>query len=388
MAAILLLVGFGVSGFQPSAPAASGDHLENSELRTLGPASPMGQTVCNSPTYVADSSLLTTLPNANGTLLSGGTISATFEVAVYSSTSGTTGGTISFPSVFVTFPLTQGTRQIDFSPGTVPIPSSGWASSASMNRTVSTSSNLAFSAGSNASLSTQKAAVMATRNYSSLSLEFRWSWTLTQPNRSTTSSGWSVPTSRDHAPSQLRSIFYPAPFVSFLNSSGSPDTIGANYTATIGGNVAGRYFLLEMEYPTSGKVVQAQGQTAPWNVTTFPVFIPVLGYTRALSPGNYLVHIHDACGALLYNKVIRAVFAPNVTLKFAVSPAGCAVDFNGTNRYNGSSVTVVPSVTPYSLSVGCIGHTFSSWSGSGGIHVQNGHSLLISAGGTFTTVYR
>jgi hypothetical protein len=382
------LLGSGVVGLATAgaAPATAGSH--RSDRGATASLVPNQGTVCNAPSYVSDSSLFIPLPNANGTLGSGGTITVTLQFAVVASTGSATGKNVSLPSAFATFPLNSGTRQIDLAPTTVPVPASGWSTASSLNRTVSIPTNLSFRAGANATLSTQKVAVMAAMNYSTLTLEFRWSWSMAQPNGSTTRSGWSTPTGVDHRPSALRSIFFPAPYVSFLGSSGATATIGTNYTATIGGDVAGRYFLLEMEFPATGKVVQAQGQTAPKNASSFGVFIPVLSYTRTLSPGSYLVHIHDACGALLYNKAIRAVFASNVTVRFAVSPTGCGVDFNGTNEYNGSTTVIVPSVNPFPVSVGCTGHTFDSWSGTGGIHVQNGHSVRVSAGGTFSVVYR
>ena len=196
-----------------------------------------------------------------------------------------------------------------------------------------------------------------------------------------------MPTSTDHNPSQLRSIFYPAPYVSFLGSSGSSPTIGANYTATIGGTVAGAYFLLELEFPSTGKVVQAHGQTAPSGATTFNVSIPMISYTNSLSPGPYLVHIHDACGGMLYNKSVTAVFAAHATVQFAITPTSCSAKFNGISWFNGTSATVVPSITAYAISVGCSGHSFKSWSGTGDIHILNGTSLLVSASGTWTVVY-
>jgi hypothetical protein len=350
-------------------------------------AAPKAPNVCNAPFYVAVSSLLIPLPNPSTPLAAGGSLAVALEFEVNASRVNTTAVKVTFPSVFVTFPLAVGSTQVYFAPTSSTVPASGWSHSPGMSRTISFNTSLTFRQGVSASLSTQKVAVMASANYSQLSLKFHWSWTLRQPNGSSGTSGWSVPNGTDHLPSQLRSIFYPAPFVSFLSSSGAAATIGTNYTATLGGNVAARYFLLEMEHTGSGKVVQAQGQTAPTGATTFSVFIPVLGYTRSLAPGTYLVHVHDACGAMLYNKLIHASFAASVSLSFVVSPTTCGVKFNGTNRFNGTVLTLAPSITPYSVSVGCVGHTFQSWSGTGGLHVNNGTSLLISAGGTFTVRY-
>jgi hypothetical protein len=348
---------------------------------------PASTAVCNSPSYTSPSSLLITRTNPNGTLGSGSTLTATFEFAVYAHTVSTTGMSATLPSVFATFPLSSGSEQIYFPGSTVAIPSSGWTNAASMNKTVTLSSSITFKAASSATLTSEKLAIMAPTNYTTLTLEFRWMWLYHAAGGGTASSGWSTPTKNDSKPSQLRSIFYPAPTVSLLSFSPSPVTIGTNWTGTLGANVAGRYFLLEMEYPGSGKVVQAQGQTAPAGATTFPVYIPVLGYDHSLSPGSYLVHIHDACGAMLYNKQIQAVFAKSATVTFSVSPTSCSLKFNGTSWSNGQVATVAPSTTPYSMSVGCSGHTFKSWSGGGAVHVENGNSLLVSGNGTFSVVY-
>jgi hypothetical protein len=294
---------------------------------------------------------------------------------------------VTLPSAFATFPLTSGTETLDIQPTSVAIPASGWATAASMNHTVKVASNQVYKLGASATLSTQKLAVMAPVNYTKLTLEFRWSWSYVAANGSVGQSGWSVPTAIDHSPAQLRSIFYPAPFVSFLGSSGSTSTIGTNYSATIGGQVAGDYFLLEMEVPGSGKVVQAHGQTAPLGAKTFNVSIPMIDYTNSLSPGPYLVHIHDACGAMLFNKSITAVFAAHATVSMVVSPISCSVRFNGTSWSNGAAAVVVPSVHAYSISVGCSGHSFTSWSGSGDIHILNGSALLVSASGIWTVTY-
>jgi hypothetical protein len=342
---------------------------------------------CNSPSYVSASSLLITLPDPTGTLLAGGSINAVFQLGVEAASISTKGLNATIPSVFVTFPLASGSDQIDFPATTTPLPASGWVATVSMNKTVGVNSALTFKSAASASLSTQKLAVMAPANYTKLTLEFRWSWTYVQPNGTSVHSAWSVPNATNQLPTQLRSIFYPAPFVSFLGSSGSSATIGTNYTATLGGAVAGHYFLLEMEFPGTGKVVQAQAQTAPMSATTFTVFMPMLGYTNSLAPGSYLVHIHDACGALLYNKTVQAVFASSATVHFAISPTTCGVKFNGASWFNGAAANVTPSIVPYSMSVGCSGNAFKSWAGGGGVHVNNGTSLLVSATGTFTVTY-
>jgi hypothetical protein len=385
---VALLLAGGVAGLALIVPGNDSSSAAAASAGS-GPAvfTPASAAACNSPSYTSASSLLITLPNPVGTLASGGTLSVIYEFSVNASKVNATGMNVTLPSVFATFPLTSGSKQLDLSATVVKVPTSGWATALSMDKTVTVTSATAFKAGASATLSTQKLAVMVPTNYTKLTLQFRWSWSFTQPNGTMGQSAWSVPTPTDHLPAQLRSIFYPAPYVSFLNSSGPTATIGLNYTATIGGAVAGKYFLLEMEFPGTGKVVQAQGQTAGATATTFTVFIPMLSYTDSLSPGAYLVHIHDACGALLYNKTVQAVFAPNAAVHIDVTPLGCDAKFDGSSWGNGSIANVVPSIVAYSISVGCSGHSFKSWSGTGGVHINNGTSLLVSASGTFSVVY-
>jgi hypothetical protein len=386
--AVAVLLTAGTMGLALAASAAtSGGSVASSSTSGGAQFTTASTAVCNSPTYTSPSSLLITLPDPVGTLVSGGSLTVGYEFAVDHATVNTTGLIVTLPSVFATFPLTSGTESLDIQPTAVAIPASGWASSSSMNHTVKLTSNEAYKVGASATLSSQKLAVMVPESYTKVTLEFRWSWSYVAANGTTVQSGWSVPTATDHTPAQLRSIFYPAPFVSFLASSGTTITIGTNYTATLGGAVSGEYFLLEMELPASGKVVQAHSQTAPSGATTFNVTIPMIDYTNSLSPGAYLIHIHDACGAMLYNKSITAVFAAHATVTVDVSPAACSAKFNGTSWSNGSAVVVVPSITAYAIAVGCSGHAFTSWSGAGDIHIENGSALLVSASGTWTVTY-
>jgi hypothetical protein len=385
VAALLTLASVGVAFAAlglPAGPTVGSDRSNGGAQFTQASAA-----ACNSPSYTSPSSLKITLPDPVGTLAAGGSLTVEYEFAVNHSSVNTSGMLVTLPSAFATFPLLSGTETLDIQPTSVAVPTSGWASALSMDHTVKLTSSETYKVGASATLSTQKLAVMAAATYTKLTLEFRWSWSYVAANGSVGQSGWSVPTATDHNPSQLRSIFYPAPFVSFLGSSGSSPTIGTNYTATIGGQVSGEYFLLEMELPGSGKVVQAHGQTAPTGVTTYNVSIPMIDYTNSLSPGPYLIHIHDACGAMLYNKSITAVFAATATVHMAVTPSGCSAKFNGTSWSNGSAAVVTPSVTAYSISVGCAGHSFKSWSGTGDIHIVNGSSLLVSASGTWTVTY-
>ncbi len=138
----------------------------------------------------------------------------------------------------------------------------------------------------------------------------------------------------------------------------------------------------------AGSVVQAQGTTVATNAVTANVSIPVLNYDSYLPPGSYLVHIHDVCGAILYNKLIKAVFAPSALVTFYIQPSFCGpLTFNGTKFGNDTSAKFVPSTVPYAFTVGkCSGHTFKTWVTTGALHIASGQ-LMISYNGTFTIEY-
>jgi hypothetical protein len=200
---------------------------------------------------------------------------------------------------------------------------------------------------------------------------------------------WSVPTNQSNWPRSVPSIFYPAPYTTFLASSGATAVIGTNYTATLGGDVAGRTFFLEMEYP-SGGVVQDFPQTAPANATTFLVRIPMLNYNGYLAPGAFLIHIHDGCGAMLYNKTIHAVFASSARVQFLLSPvcASKSITFNGTKFTNGTYGSFAPSTSNYTFAIPfCLGHHFNGWLTTGALHIASSTTMLVSYNGAFTVFY-
>jgi hypothetical protein len=189
----------------------------------------------------------------------------------------------------------------------------------------------------------------------------------------------------------LPSIFFPAQHVDFLSGPGNGQavTIGTTYSADLGGPVAGAYYFLEMENGV-GHVVKSHGTTIPANATSGNVTITVLNYDNYLPPGLYLVHIHDACGAILYNKLIDAVFAPKVNITFEINPSICGpMTFNGTSFASGSSGAFVPSETSYSFTEPkCSGYTFESHVDTGGLHYTGTGKIEVSYNGTLTLTYK
>ena len=379
--AVLVVSAFPVSA---SALARTGAHT------SVGSAAPAGATTrCNSYSSTTPSAVLIPLANPSSNLSAKGTLTVNYEIQVLNFTNATVGTTIYVPNLWFKFPETNGaTYEIHENATVLTVASGGWESPPNSEKNVTVAGGLDFAQNQKASLTSQKLAVMADAWYGNLTIQIRWHWQNTVGIGRPTGP-WSLLTTTTSSPSKsLPSVFEPAPYVYILNFNGSA-VIGSNYSDTLGGFVAGQRFFLEMEYPTSGKVVQDLPTVAPANATTVNVSIPVLNYVSSLSPGTYLVHIHDTCGALLWNKSVKAVYPPNATITFYFQPATCGpITFNGSTFHNGSSVTVAPSTVAYSFSLPvCKGHSFHNWSTTGGLHIETSKQLLVSASGTFTIEY-
>jgi hypothetical protein len=385
VAAAVIMVSLATTGVPPSSGLPSSQGTPD-----VTPAS--GSLDCNAAGNPSPSALYVNLYEPKENLSSGGKIVNTMEFAVVNYTAADLGISVYFPTVDFTFPLSPtGNYTLAISPQTLKIAGAGWTNGADTNRSATLSGGLHFPSGGKTRLSTQKVAIQANVPYGQLTLEFRWMWTLDQPNGTVLKSPWSVPSSKWGGGVQLPSIFYPAQYIEFLSGPGGGQsvTIGTTYSATLGGPVGGQYYFLEME-DGAGSVVRSHGTTLPANVTSGNVTIPVLNYDNYLSPGLYLVHIHDACGAILYNKLIKAVYAPSVTITFYLQPGSCGpMTFNGTSFANGTTGTFVPSPTPYLFTVPkCAGYEFGNWSDTGGLHISSSDHLVVSYDGTFTITYK
>lgn len=348
---------------------------------------------CNPVRALAPSALYMTTGVPLKNVTPGGTLTGELEFAVLNFTNATSPVTLALPAIFYKFPLAAGGNfSMEIAPRNITVASAGWTAANALARSSSVPAGLVFKKGSEASLTSMKVSIMANDRYGNVTIEARWRWGSTPAPGHSVWGSWTVPTSKTKSPhpDDLPSIFYPAPYADLVSSTGAVATIGASYNATLAGPlIAGQLFFLEMEYP-SGKVVQDLGQTAPANATSYNVTIPMLNYNGALTPGSYLVHIHDACGGLLYNKVIKAVYPANATISFFIEPGNCgSVTFGGQTFTNNTSGTFTPSPTSYNFSLtGCKHHTFQTWVTTGGLHITSGSSMQVSASGTFTVEYR
>jgi hypothetical protein len=232
---------------------------------------------------------------------------------------------------------------------------------------------------------------MTSGSYGSVLLKLRWRWLETQPNSTRIFYGsWNLPTEQAHWPVQVPSEFYPAPFVRLVNTTPSPVTIGSNYTMTLAGpTVPGGGFYQELEDPGDGKLLEAYPVTAPATSPIFALNIPMMNFGHDLTPGTYLAHVHDQCGALLYSRTVTAIFAPTVNVTFFIAPSCGRIDFNGQKYTNNTTASIVPSVTPYKVKApNCGVQKFGGFSLSGGIHADAKEYLRVSASGTIQVRYR
>ena len=343
---------------------------------------------CNAAGSLTPSAILSLNANPAHNLSAGGTLSVVYEIAVVNFTNASPAATIHVPNLWFKFPLLGGTTyQIHENATVFTITAPGWTDPNLTRKSVVVPGGLAFNASQKATLTSQKLAVMADATYGNLTIEIRWQWQNTVGAGRPTGA-WSTLTWSSNYPKSLATIFEPAPYAVITNFNATA-VIGSNYSLNLSGLVASQRFFLEMEYPGSGKVVQDLPTTAGPNATNVTVSIPVLNYVHALSPGTYLVHIHDSCGAMLWNKSVKAVYPPNATLTFLFVPGTCGpITFNGSTFKNGSSVVVLPSTVAYNFSLAvCKGHPFNNWSTSGGLHIASSKTLLVSASGTFTVYY-
>jgi hypothetical protein len=373
-----------------ASPAAVAPAPASPVASTLGTASTSLE--CNPVHNPAPSSLYIDLNEPKKNLTGGGQISMTMEFAVVNYSSSDLGTSIHFPTLDFSFPLVpSGTYTLTISPQTLQITGAGWTTGTDTNRSATPVGGLHFSVGAKARISTQKVAIQADLPYGQLTMEFRWMWSDDQPNGTVAASPWSVPTSAWTGGSVLPSIFFPAQYIQFISGPGNGQsvTIGTNYSAVLGGPVAGRYFFLEMENG-SGSVVNSHGTTVPANAVNATVNISILNYDHYLAPGSYLVHIHDVCGAILYNKLVKAVFAPEVNITFFLQPSSCGpMTFNGTSFVNNTTGTFVPSTTPYLFTVPhCTGYSFKNWTDTGGLHISSSDHLMVSYAGTLTIEFK
>jgi PKD repeat protein len=279
-------------------------------------------------------------PEPTGSVATGDRLSVVYEVEIAKYTTADGALNVYLPRTTAVFPLSGGSSlNLSLPPHELTGVAGSWAGAAADTMNITVGENATFAPGGTAFLTSSLVAVMATTTkFEGMMLTFQWQWTLSTLS-GTTSSAWNS-SNVGGCPS---ATFWPAPYVQIVqewNTTGPP---GAEYGAAVAGFISSQYFLLELETPT-GHVDYAHNQTAPpGNSTPFNVTIFYDCWCgKTLPSGNYLVHIHNAMGSLLYVvPVVIGTGAPLVASATATPTSGTAplqVHFSG---------SAVGGVSPY-----------------------------------------
>jgi hypothetical protein len=289
VAAILLAV----PSVLPPSPAAESGLVASESIP------PWNTWTCNPPN-LSPAALEIPLTGPNQTQSAGAVLAAAYEFKVDGFVSSGTGATVHLPSADAVFRIRpSGDLTLTIPSRNVTIAGRGWSSPTLLaaNKTLSAATTFGTS---DAALSTAKYAVMADVASGSLTLEFRWRWSMA-PSAGTAfvNSSWSVPSKKASSPS-LPSIFFPAPYVGVVSTSGLSAMSGTNFTAELDGAVANTSFRVVLEFPRNGTEIQSVWANTTANASRFNATVPLSRSDGAkLHTANYLVHVHDVCGAIV-----------------------------------------------------------------------------------------
>ncbi|MCI4318940.1 MAG: PKD domain-containing protein [Thermoplasmata archaeon] len=303
----------------PSLFLAAVTLLGAAPLTTIGnstghgtPAGTSAGAHCSKP-----ASVLMPLAGPSGSLASGSTLSFTyeFEIVHYSPSDGRLA--VYLPRLFATFPLAGGTTfALSVAPQQLTVADGNWTAAPAGTSSRTLNSTTTFATGGTAHLSSELLAVMATTTqFEGLNLSFRWHWVSTTVAGSSVSP-WSVNTVDQNCPSD----FWPAPYVDLVQDWNLKGPTGSTFTAALTGFTSHQYIFLELETPT-GTVVYSHGQTTPaGNTTAHNVTIAYDCWCGRLSPGQYLVHIHNLMGSLLYSVSVTVTARNGLTVSTSAQP--------------------------------------------------------------------
>lgn len=267
-----------------------GSPISGSNETTDGPP-------CN-PTQTYESALNIPLAGPSSDVAPGGELVVSYQFLISESKVSTADLQVIMPSVFAIFPEANGSNfMVDLSPREIAAAAPGWSNTSWSSWTEDLPQGVDFSPGSTAELTTEGLAVMANAEYGQVTIEFRWDWSVSQPNGGATSSPWSVPTTSEEPP-YLSSEFYPAPQVASVRTSPTSTSAGSVFTDTLTGAVGRTSFRLALEYP-NGTEIRSVVVESPLPVTELNVSIPVMGADGHITPGSYILHIHDVCNAIV-----------------------------------------------------------------------------------------
>jgi hypothetical protein len=239
-----------------------------------------------------------------GVLPPGTTLSVSYGVQALTLPSGTSESNVELPGVTAIFALSGGgTFQIFVGAQTLTVTEGAWT--IVTGHSVSFGTNTTFSAGPSAQLSTQLLAVMTTAPVGTLDLEVRWSWSIANVDGSSSSGPWTVPGTTGTFPS----VFFPDPYVALVGESPSDEQTGAIFSVELSGAPGHTQFLLKLENATTGSTLnRAWFNSTNTAGATFSGSIQLSAGLYGLSPGTYLVHVHDDCGGILYSLSVHVAY--------------------------------------------------------------------------------
>jgi hypothetical protein len=233
-------------------------------------------------------------------LAKGSTLVVSYEVGVTHAARPVGGRIVYLPSLNGVFPIsTGGSVSVFGAPRNLTLAGNAWSPPINLTKTLTVPENL--TSASSATLTSSKIAVMSNSTYGALTLEFRWSFVATPSGTNVTAfvSPWTTPNASAASPF-LPSIFFPADFVALASTSPRPAPAGSIFDLKLKGTVANTTFRIVVEYPSNGTETFSQWEANPSGHGPF-IATANLSFRNAtpLPVGNYLVHVHDRCQAIV-----------------------------------------------------------------------------------------
>ncbi|HEV2520254.1 MAG TPA: alkaline phosphatase family protein [Thermoplasmata archaeon] len=329
---------------------------------------------CNPPSSMP-SALFIEQATPSHPVLQSGKVEVSYEFEAVNFTPAVNGTKVLVPNVLALFPLTSPSElSVNLPSVELHVAGAGWSNPTPTSNSSTAASNLSFSASNPPQLMTEgwlpndphADAVQADAVYGTITLAFRWSWAISEPNGTVYTSPWSTPSS-SAAPPSLPSVFYPAELVVSQGET-SPVTIGGNFTDLLAGHVAGHDFALAWTDSAGRQLAHGQLNVSS-GATSASASLALTSPTHRLTPGTFVFRVKDACGALIQDNWRSASLATVASAHLGILPSACGkVILNGTVFADGDAPEERPSPSSYSLtSTGCPGFAFTGWSESGGV---------------------
>lgn len=270
---------------------------------SLAAAPAASSTVTCNPKNTSPSALDIPAKDPGGHAVAGDLLNASLEFRVLGYKKADLGVLLYLPSVSIVFPTYApiGSLALYLAPKTLNVSGGLWSSPALRSASTKITGSYDFSSSS-AYLTTSKIAVMASVPTGSLTLEFRWEWSIFRAKTGVLDAGkWTVPSNGSKSP-YLPSIFYPASYVGIASTSGSSVPSNSTYVIGLDGAVASTWFRMVLEYPSNGTEIQSIYENTTANATLFNATLPMAFRNGTGVPaGSYLMHVHDSCEAIVHS---------------------------------------------------------------------------------------